>query len=584
MKKLWTADFETTTVEEDCRVWCWAICSIDNPDFWVSGLTISDFFDYLLTLPNNSKLFFHNLKFDGQFIVDYLLNHNFIWVKDKSEKEPYTFTTLITDMGLWYVIDVWFPNDKIKKLHHIRFQDSMKLLNFSVHDIAINFHLPILKDEIDYEKPRPLGYQPDETELEYIYHDVAIMAKALAFLFETGLNKMTIGANALSNYQSLLPNFQKWFPVLPTDIDTDIRKSYRGGWSYLNPAYKGKIVGPGLTLDRNSMYPSVMHEKIMPFGEPEFYEGEYKFDKFFPLFIQTFSCKFSLKPNKFPSVQIKNSPSFVTNEWLENSGGDIVSLTLCKPDFDLFMENYNIEFYNPAGGWKFQAVKGIFSNYIDFWINKKIKDKENNNHASYLIDKLMLNSLYGKFGTNPISSTKQPCLDENGNVSYRLLDPEEKDPIYIPIASFITSYARTTMISIAQAIRDYSMQKYGFDAFVYADTDSAHALLSKDDLSYLSKFIEIHPTKLGAWDLETTWSKAKFLRQKCYIEDTNEKGLLPHIAGLPSDLAKFIKFDEFDYGWTSATLPSDILKAHPKLTYKKVKGGVILVPTDFTIK
>ena len=54
----------------------------------------------------------------------------------------------------------------------------------------------------------------------------------------------------------------------------------------------------------------------------------------------------------------------------------------------------------------------------------------------------MLNSLYGKFGLNPDVRSKYPYLNEDGIVKYALYDAEIRDSIYIPVASFITSYAR----------------------------------------------------------------------------------------------------------------------------------------------
>jgi hypothetical protein len=47
---------------------------------------------------------------------------------------------------------------------------------------------------------------------------------------------------------------------------------------------------------------------------------------------------------------------------------------------------------------------------------------------------------------------------------------EERDPVYLPIASFITSYARRKTITTSQKIKDYTMEKYGVDYYIYSDT------------------------------------------------------------------------------------------------------------------
>ena len=64
-------------------------------------------------------------------------------------------------------------------------------------------------------------------------------------------------------------------------------------------------------LDVNSLYSSVMYEKDLPFGEPIYFEGKYKPDSVYELYIQQFSCAFKLKKGKIPTIQIKNSFKFM---------------------------------------------------------------------------------------------------------------------------------------------------------------------------------------------------------------------------------------------------------------------------------
>ena len=73
MSKWWCADFETTSLKnlekDGCvRVWLWSLVGVEENEHFY-GLTIEDFFK---TIKKNkcSRIFFHNLKFDGRFIVD----------------------------------------------------------------------------------------------------------------------------------------------------------------------------------------------------------------------------------------------------------------------------------------------------------------------------------------------------------------------------------------------------------------------------------------------------------------------------------------------------------------------------------
>lgn len=576
----YTADFETTTDEDDCRVWAYAFATIEAEPQICYGNSLDSFFEFLTELNYNPKVYFHNLKFDGEFIIHYLLSHGFSWVKTKKEAGDFTFLTMITGNGLFYKIEVYFKKQghKSKK---VTFLDSLKILNFSVEQIAKDFNLPIRKLKIDYKAKREVGHKLTEKEIDYISNDVGIMARALNKTFNLDLKRITMGSNALHNYKDSQPKFKQLFPVMSKENDMDIRRTYRGGWTYLNPDYAGVEVGSGCVIDKNSMHPSHMYFDYLPIGNPCYFEGEYQDDLFYPLYVQSLSCSFELKLNKLPCIQIKNSMSFKVNEWLTSSNGDLVNLCLTSLDLKLFLENYDVYDLNYHGGWKFRSSKGLFTEYIDYWTDQKIKAKLEGNTANYLLSKLLMNSLYGKFGTNPISIEKQPYLEDDV-VKYKIMDPETKEPVYIPVATFITAYSRSDIIRSAQKIVDYSIAKYGKSLFVYADTDSLHTLLTPEEIHEIPDF-DLDPYRLGAWDIESEFTRAKFLRQKCYMEEVNGK-MSVHIAGLPRKLANFMDFDKFRIGFNVNELGKEVTEGKEKLRYKHVKGGVILKETDFTIK
>ena len=574
-----TADFETTTDPNDCRVWAYAICEIGNINNFYYGNSINEFIEFCKNKRENYVLYFHNLKFDGEYIFNYLLNNGYKCIKDKKDREDKTFTTLISDTGQFYSIEIFFETKNKKHINKVTIYDSLKILNFSVDKIAKDFNLPIRKLELDYHAKREIGHILTEEEIDYIKNDVEIMARALEFMFNENLKKMTIGSDALNNYKEMNTNFSKYFPLLPYQIDLDIRRSYKGGFTYLNEVYKEKETGSGIVLDVNSLYPSVMKYEKLPFGEPIYFEGEYKEDKLYSLYIQTFSCSFELKEGKIPSIQIKNNLSFVPNEYVKSSKGDIVTLTLTNVDLKLFFENYNVYDLTYHSGWKFKGIKGLFTQYIDYWSEKKINAKKEKNNVLYIISKLMLNSLYGKFGLNPNVQSKYPYLNEEGIVKYKMYPKEIRDSIYIPVASFITSYARNKTIRTSQAIKDYTIKNYNKDYYIYSDTDSIH-LLDIDE-NILKSFVDIDDYKLGAWKIESKFIKGKYIRQKCYIELGYDDKLNVTVAGLPKKLGKYITFENFNKGLQ--ILASDTEKEH-KLTFKHVKGGVILADTDFSIK
>lgn len=135
----------------------------------------------------------------------------------------------------------------------------------------------------------------------------------------------------------------------------------------------------------------------LPYDLPLFYEGKYKEDKVYDLYIQMISCKFNIKKNKIPTIQIKNDRfHFKENEYLESSNGEEVTLYLTNVDLKLFFEQYDVYELTYICGWKFKSINGIFKDYIDKWIGRKIEASKTKNKGQRTLAKLMLNSLYRK--------------------------------------------------------------------------------------------------------------------------------------------------------------------------------------------
>lgn len=579
------ADFETTTNIDDCRVWAFAICEVGNKEDVIIGTTIDDFMEWNIKRKENDTVFFHNLKFDSQFIMNWLFKNGYEHTTEPEQKKSKTFNTLISDKGLFYQVEVIFEK-KGKKVNKVVFQDSLKLIPLSVDSIAKSFKLPISKLKIDYDSHNnlPIGSPLTPEEEEYIKHDVQIVAHAIEYFYSQGLDKMTIGSCALSEYKKIIKkrNFDRYFPT-PKYHD-DVKQSYRGGFTYLNPDYREKIIGKGIVLDVNSLYPSVMYDEYLPFGTPIYFNGKYEEDLIYPLYTQMISCQFELKKGKIPTIQIRYGYSFKANEYLTTSGDTEVVLCLNSVDLELFLEQYDVYNLEYISGWKFKATKGLFTDYIDKWSNNKIQAKKDGNHGLYLISKLFLNSLYGKFGTDTRVRSKIPYLGEDNEIHYKDGKAEIKDGIYIAMASFITSYARKKTITSAQRIMDNHRNGLSKAQFVYADTDSLHIVLNgEDETKFLNDSnLDISDTKLGAWKFETKFNRAKFLRQKCYIENSTEDVLNPNpeynlkitVAGMPTDCHKYVNFDNFNIGASYKG------KKQPKI----VPGGVVLSEIDFTIK
>lgn len=549
--KHYVADFETTTTPDKTRVWVWGVSEVGNAEYFNYDTTIESFMEWC-EAGDNKLVYFHNLKFDAEFIIYHLLVNMKYEYSDT--KRTHTFNAVISRQGQFYEVEVIFSREK-RKTHKVIFRDSHKKLPFAAEKIAKDFKLPISKLEIDYHKDRPVGYIPTDDEIEYLKHDVQIVATALQIQYEQGLDRMTIGSDALHNFKQVMGRheFERTFPVLSHDADADIRLAYYGGFTYVNSDTAIEVSG-GVVFDVNSLYPAVMYDRPLPYGVPIPFRGRYDPDDRYPLYIQVVTCTFDIKEGKIPTIQDKHTGRFQRTEYLKSSGDDPLTLVLTSVDLELFMEHYDVTVHEWEGGYKFRQCVGVFREYIDEWM----RIKENSAGAVRQLAKLMLNSLYGKFATNPDVTGKYPIIEDN-HVRYIMKEEEEfRDPVYTAMGCFITAWARDLTIRSAQSV---------FHRFLYADTDSIH--LSGTEMPD----IDVHPSKLGAWKHEGTFTRARFIRAKTYIEEI-DGALHVTCAGMPDNVKEKVTWENFHAG----------LVLDGKLMPKHVEGGIVLVDTSFTIK
>lgn len=557
----YVADFETTTDPLDCRVWGWGLADIERPEDVEIDTTIDYFIERVSV--ENSNCYFHNLKFDGHFIIDWLLKNGYVHVGgEEKNATPGTFKTLISNMGKFYSMTVRWNNGSTTE-----FRDSLKKLPMSVERIAKSFKYETGKGEIDYDAPRPVGHKITVEESDYITRDVSIVAKAIKQTLDNGMKRLTVASDALAEYKRLVTGnrFTNMFPVLSDEMDSEIRRAYRGGFTYADDRYKGRRTRSGHVLDVNSLYPAVMAQRMLPYGEPEFVDGVVLPTEKRPLTIFSVTFTAKLKPEHIPCIQIKSSSMFAPTEYLREVS-EPTTLMMTNVDFALYSEHYDIHVLEYGGGWRFYAAEGLFHEYISKWS----RIKEHSTGGIKEIAKLHLNSLYGKFASNPNVTSKYPTLTDDGAVKYLRGIDETRPPVYTAMGVFITSYARDLTIRAAQ-------ENYG--TFAYADTDSLHLL--RDDVP---ANIEVHPTRMGAWKYEYSFESAFYIRPKAYLEkhaqwckcsDGNcDGGYTNRIAGLPERVSGPLTFDDIQNNRVF----------HGKLAPKSVPGGLILADVPFQLK
>lgn len=546
----YVADFETTG--EDyynengyTKVWLYAISDM-NGNIVNFGNNIEAFIEFAKTLYGKT-IYFHNLKFDGSFIVDYLFRIGYPY-KDKFTKDDNRgFSCLIGEMGEFYSLDL-----RITKNKTVHFHDSLKLLPFKVEKIAKDFGLPMLKGKIDYN-----DYVINEKTLEYVFNDVKIVALALKEIKSRGMDRMTTASCAYNNYvNGYTPNYIKAvFPKLDIEFLRTWRDAYRGGRSMVNPLYQGEVLENVRRYDINSMYPHIMRNLPLPYGQPIPIKkrNQYRFE-LYHIFIA-----FKLKEGHLPSL-LKKAGLYVGQDSYYTETDFIEEMWISNIDYELVERNYDISYVDFKDMYGFMTTTTLFKKYIDIWYEVKQKSQG----ALRIIAKLMLNSLYGKFGTNPEKQHKIPYMKDNGIVGFDLSLVEEGTHYYLPVAIAITSWAHRLI--------DNAIHETGVTKFVYCDTDSIHTLGTLP--SYM-----VDNQELGKFKLEAIEQKSKYVRQKCYVTLEDNKYNIT-CAGMPDktkqrviDMSEDV-FKDFDVG----------LVVGGKLLPKRVQGGTILYETTFEIK
>ena len=622
--RYFSCDFETTVYsgQQDTEVWASAVVELGTEDVKILH-SIGETLQYFRSLKCNMICYYHNLKFDGNFWLYYLI-HDLGWKQATHKDEDGTidwdarwhllnneFEYMISDEGQWYSITMKVDN------YIIQLRDSLKLLPFSVRAIGKAFQTKHQKLNMEYTGLRYAGCEITPEEQKYIANDVLVVKEALEIMFSQGNNKMTIGSCCMAEYKALTGKYQydEWFPnVYDIPIDKDlhgednagdwIRHSYKGGWCYLVKGKENNIYKDGTVADVNSLYPSMMSSESgnrYPIGLPHFWAGN-----FIPkeaqinnrYFFIRFRTKFYIKHNMLPFIQIKGSWLYKGTEMLETSDvrnpkdgkyydkyydkegrlqDTTVMLTLTCTDYKLFREHYDVKDFEILDGCWFETEIGIFDDYV----NKYKQIKMNSKGAKRTLAKLFLNNLYGKMATNTNSSFKLAYLKDDGSIGFETIDQNHKKPGYIPVGSAITSYARNFTIRAAQA-NYYGADKAGF---IYADTDSIHCDLPADKI----KGIRVDDRAFCCWKLESSWDKAVFVRQKTYIEHVTMENLEPidepywnvKCAGMPERCKQvYLKehagkeLKDFHAG----------LKVKGKLLPKRIRGGVLLVETEYEMR
>lgn len=585
------------------RVWLAGVKNLESMET-ETFTSLDDFMRRILGRGDNQniEIAFHNLRFDGSYIVPWLLRNGY----EASEGKPKDkeFSILIDDMNNWYTINI-----QVTKRRRVLIWDSQKLFPLPLKKVHKVYGTPTKKL---YEPPefysavRGPDHVPDDNELMYFENDLGVLAEALnVHIGIYGLTfKKTQASQSFFEFEKSFPCWKLRFPPLDEDTDEWMRISYWGGLSYVNRKHQGKDHYNIGVYDINSSYPYQQAYKKLPYGPPrEIWKNQPPDSSKF--WIAQAVVEFELKPGKVPCIpkkSIEESDIDISAEdrWLHSSNGTAV-MKFCSIDYMTMRQSYNFKVRKWIKvvhfAWKIhpEIQKFILKNNDIKVKYKKMAEEETDEAliSQYLITsyraKINNNAYYGKFGEMIIKEGKTPYLidDDVVYIQDRLELLKEGKRKYLPVAIATTAWGRNQLVTFANTLGD---------SFLYCDTDSIH-FVEKTGLKIIERAAEqgtfkISSTDLGAWKYEGHFDRGRYLRSKCYYEE-NMQDDYPEVtlAGLPADpvrehdTSSHINYDKRRTccTWENFHIGLVIPGGNGKLRSLRTPTGNKLLPTDFVI-
>lgn len=553
----------------------WALQDYQNEDNSFYGSDIKSLFENLKTKAlTNSIIYVYNLNYLSSFLFWYLLKNNFNYINGKiNSKSNKGFNALISETGIVYNVKISFNNHLF-----VEFRSLKNLVPYSLEKLNIDFDceedLSIYSPE---EEDDIIDFKYTQNKLEWLFSRCRIINKVLSFFFRADLNFLTISSASYHSLISTCPNFSTYYPKLNEDWLLEWRLAYRGGRTQIRQGLENRILLDIHRYDFNSMYPYIMKNYRLPYGEPI----KIKKVNSFEFELYKVEIQIGIKKGHLPCIlkkDPKNTSLDILGESYITSMEEIEIIYITNYDLELIKKHYDIYYINFLEMYGFLTSKTDFSDYIEYWYKKKLEDKKENNKAKYLIDKLMLNTPSGKFGTILKQANLIPTLDINNKDYVQYIPTKEKliGNYYLPLIIAITS--------IAHVLLDNIISKIGLKNFCYCDTDSIHCYCDLE--KYFPELVDNEV--LGKMKKEKSFKYVKYLKPKCYIYneiDTEEvKAVISGVNG--EELNKWIKEKQELYPKYKTLYPIACFKENVSIfnrILKEVEGGAVYERRVFKI-
>ena len=351
----------------------------------------------------------------------------------------------------------------------VKLMDSLALLPTSLKKLTNLFDIQHKKLDLsnaDERLPEQVYNEDEPLFWQYLKNDVLGLQETIQAFWEyiyieegnIGELPMTLASLSMRLWRKGLeaPIYTTW----NQHVKAFERRAYTGG--------RVELFEPGvhphvMSHDINSLYPSVMRNNQYPLS----YQGAWVPDyQGFGLYEVQYCQTNRAVP---PLLRDEESKEFsytghgvytsVELEYLRGIGG----------------------YFRVIMGYVYYQTGDLFTPYIDRWYSRRLEHQKQGNDGFSFVCKILMNSLYGKFGQHEhswglesVTSEKIEKWIENEEVYMdygdfaALREDSSAEHIFVAVAAFVTAYARCRLF-------DYIMEViYKDERILYVDTDSIH--------------------------------------------------------------------------------------------------------------
>lgn len=386
--------------------------------------------------------------------------------------------------------------------------------------------LASIGDQLGFPKgkmPRP--DDPLDQWWEYCERDVDVLIAAIEHVWEwllsLGVERWmpTRAGQSMQIFSQLYKGKDVQTPLAeqPSNL---ARQGYYGG--YTQCFKQGHIEGPVYQLDVNSLYPHVMEKFPYPYKLKEHVTGHRVMG---PSVVK---CPASSIAEVFLETGDEEYPYRCRDGtyWVRGR----VRTVLCGPELE---RAYVCGHVKGVGSYSRYDLSYLFADFVKDFHGMKVDAEEEGRMMDRLIIKLMMNSLYGKYGQkeykwfslghhdDPAEFTRGQVVGPDGAYGGEILilggevfiskGIDDAKCAYPPIAAFTTAYARELMRGVRATVGD--------GHYFYQATDSLH--VDGHGMEEIGEMGLLHQFELGKFKQEAIYESVRYNNIHNY--DTNTK-------------------------------------------------------------